>query len=145
MDPADLEKFETVRKALEALTPEQRKRFQENLIKWGSLTPEDKTKLAEKDSIWKKRAAEEIDAAIKEAGLELDEAGREAFAKRYGAERRKIEQQLRAEMEEKRKPMLKEVIAKLKTEFSSTNNPGAVATTPAPVVAPPTVPGSSKP
>jgi hypothetical protein len=134
-----------VRKALEALTPEQRKRFQENLIKWGSLTPEDKTKLAEKDSIWKKRAAEEIDAAIKEAGLELDEAGREAFAKRYGAERRKIEQQLRAEMEEKRKPMLKEVIAKLKTEFSSTNNPGAVAATPAPVVAPPTVPGSSKP
>jgi hypothetical protein len=41
------------------------------------------------------------------------------FAKRYGEERRKVEEQLRKEMEEKRKPLIKEVIARLKEEFST--------------------------
>jgi hypothetical protein len=141
MDPAEKEKFETVRKALEALTPEQRKRFQDNLIRWSSLSPEDKTALAGRDSIRKKRMAEEIDAAIAEAGLELNAEQRDAFTKRYGEERRKLEEQLRKEADEKRKPLLKEVIAKLKGEFSSSSGTAAAqapGTTPAPVVSAPT-------
>ena len=127
----DAEKFENVRKALEALTPEQRKRFQENFQRWSSLSPEEKKSLADREIFRRKRMAEEIDAALKEAGLELDATRRELFARRYGEERHKIEEQLRKELEEKRRPLLKEVIAKLKAEFSTaTPSAGAEAASP---------------
>ena len=37
--------FENVRKALDALTPEQRKRFQENFVRWSNLSSEEKKAL----------------------------------------------------------------------------------------------------
>ena len=114
----DGEKFQNVRKALEALTPEQRKRFQENFLRWSNLSPEEKKSLADREIFRRKKIAEDIDAALKEAGLELDAERRELFAKRYGEERHKIEEQLRRELDEKRRPLLKDVIAKLKAEFS---------------------------
>lgn len=115
----DFEKFHNVRKAIEALTPEQRKRFQENFQRWSKMSPEEKKALSDRDTFRRKKIAEDIDAALKEAGLELDPARRELFAKRYGEERHRIEEQLRKEMDEKRRPLLKEVIAKLKAEFAS--------------------------
>jgi hypothetical protein len=63
--------------------------------------------------------AEDIEAAARESGLELDKERREQFAKRYTQERRKIEEQLRREMDEKRRPLVKEIVAKLKAEFSA--------------------------
>ena len=111
--------FENVRKAIEALTPEQRKRFQENLWRWSNLPAEEKKALADRDAMRRRKIAEDIDAAVKESGLDLDPARRELFARRYGEERRKIEEQLRKEMEEKRTPLVKEIVAKLKAEFSS--------------------------
>jgi hypothetical protein len=114
----DAEKFENVRKALEALTPEQRKRFQENFLRWSNLSPEEKKSLADREIFRRKKIAEDIDAALKEAGLDLDNERRELFARRYGEERHKIEEQLHKELEDKRRPLLKEVIARLKAEFS---------------------------
>ena len=114
----DGEKFENVRKAIEALTPEQRKRFQENFLRWSNLSPEEKKALADREIFRRKKIAEDIDAALKEAGLELDAERRELFARRYGEERHKIEEQLRKELDDKRRPLLKEVIARLKAEFS---------------------------
>ncbi len=111
--------FENVRKAIEALTPEQRQRFQENFQRWANLSPEKKEALREREEFRKKRMTEEIDAAISEAVLTLDSNRRELFVKRYGEERRKIEEQLRKEMDEKRKPLITEIVAKLKTEFSA--------------------------
>ncbi len=115
----DAEKFENVRKAVEALTPEQRKRFQENFLRWSNLSPEEKKSLADREIFRRKRVAEEIDAALHDAGLELDAQRRELFARRYGEERHRIEEQLHKELDEKRQPLLKEVVAKLKTEFSA--------------------------
>ena len=115
----DAEKFENVRKALDALTPEQRKRFQENFQRWSNLPPEEKKALADREIFRRKKIAEEIDAALKDSGLELDAERRELFARRYGEERHRIEEQLRKELDEKRQPLLKEVIAKLKAEFST--------------------------
>ena len=115
---AEGEKFENVRRAMEALTPEQRKRFQENFLRWSNLSPEERKSLADRDSFRRKKIAEEIDAALKEAGLELDPGRRELFARRYGEERHKIEEQLRKELDEKRRPLLKDVITRLKAEFS---------------------------
>ena len=122
----DAEKFENVRKALEALTPEQRKRFQENFQRWSNLSPEEKKSLADRETFRRKKIGEEIDAALKDSGLELDTERRELFARRYGEERHRIEEQLHKELDEKRQPLLKEVIAKLKAEFSAaTPSPGA--------------------
>lgn len=115
----DFEKFNNVRKAIDALTPEQRKRFQENFQRWINLSPEQKTALSERETFRRRKIAEDIDAAIKEAGLELDPARRERFAKRYWEERQRIEEQLRKDMDEKRRPLLQEIIAKLKSEFAS--------------------------
>jgi hypothetical protein len=111
--------FDNVRKALDALTPEQRKRFQENFLRWANLSPEEKKLLRDREEVRKKIVAQEIDFAIKETGLELDPERRELFAKRYGEERRKIEEQLRKESAEKRKPMVKEMVARLKQEFAT--------------------------
>ena len=112
------EKFENVRRALDALTPDQRKRFQENFLRWSNLSPEEKKSLADREIFRRKKIAEDIDAALREAGLELDPGRRELFARRYGDERHKIEEQLRKELDDKRRPLLKEVIARLKAEFS---------------------------
>ena len=115
----DAEKFENVRKAIEALTPEQRKRFQENFLRWSNLPPEEKKALADREIFRRKKIAEEIDAALKDSGLELDADRREQFGRRYGEERHRIEEQLHKDLDEKRQPLIKEVIAKLKAEFST--------------------------
>jgi len=110
--------FENVRKALDALTPEQRKRFQENFWRWANLSPGEKKALRDRDETRKKIMEQEVQAALQEAGLQLDGEQRARFVQRYGQERRKIEEQIRKESMEKRKPMVNEIIGRLKAEFS---------------------------
>lgn len=110
--------FENVQRAIDALTPEQRRRFQENFALWVNLSPEDKRALRDRDELRRKRMRQEIDKTIRDSDLQLDSAQREQFAKRYAEERRKLEEQLRREMQEKRQPRLREIIGKLKEEFS---------------------------
>jgi len=117
--------YENVRKALDALTPEQRKRFQENFMRWANLSPEEKKALRDREEVRKKAIEQESEAAIQESGLPLDGERREQFIKRYGEGRRLIEEQLRKEMNEKRKPMVHELIGRLRSEFASeTASPG---------------------
>jgi 16S rRNA C967 or C1407 C5-methylase (RsmB/RsmF family) len=110
--------FGNVRRALDALTPEQRQRFIENLKRWANLPPEEKKALADREGMHRRWMAENIDRAISETGLKLEGERRALFAKRYCEERRKVEQQLRKELEEKRQPLIKDILARLKTEFS---------------------------
>jgi hypothetical protein len=114
-----------VGKALESLSPEQLKHFQENFLRWSNLSPEEKKALRDRDDLRRKRMVEDVDAAIREAGLELDKDRREIFVKRYAEERRKLEEELRKEMEEKRQPLLKALRERLKVEFST---PASTAT-----------------
>ena len=126
--------FENVRKALDALTPEQRKRFQENFWRWANLSPEEKKQLRDREDVRKKMREQEVEMVIQETGLQLEGERRELFMKRYGEERRKIEEQLRKEMMEKRRPLLKDLAARLKEEFSNlpAATPAAVPATPEP-------------
>ena len=62
--------------------------------------------------------AEDIDKAIKSTSLELDPEQRALFAKRYSEERHQIEEQIRKDSDEKRQPLLAEMLAKLKVEFT---------------------------
>jgi hypothetical protein len=125
--------FQNARRALEALTPEQRQRFIENFKRWSNLPPEEKKALADRELIRRKKIAEEVNQAITESGLDLTSERRMFFAKRYGEERRKVEEQLRREMDEKRKPLIKDIIARLKQEFSTeTSSTPTARATPAP-------------
>ncbi len=119
--------FENVRRALDALSPEQRKRFQENFWRWSNLPPEEKKALREREELRKKFMQQEVETAIQETGLDLTGERREQFVKRYGDERRKIEEQLRKETNEKRKPLVRDLMGRLKSEFSSPSaDPAAV-------------------
>ena len=110
--------FENVRKAIDALTPEQRKRFQENFLRWSNLPPEEKKLLRDREEIRKKLMEQDVQTAIQESGLQLEGEKREQFALRYSEERKKIEEELRKETMEKRKPLVKDLIARLRSEFS---------------------------
>jgi hypothetical protein len=127
--------FENVRKAIEALTPEQRQRFQDNFLRWSNLPPDQKHRLRDRDEMRRKRVLEEVEQAVKESGLNLSVEERELFTKRYSEERRRIEEQVRREMWEKRKPMIKEMVDRLKVEFA---RPAAGATEAAPGAEAPT-------
>ena len=116
---ANSPEFDNVRKAIEALTPEQQKRFRENFVRWMNLSPEEKRALRDRDELRRKRMSEETERAMAQAGLQLDGERRARFSKRYAEERRKVEEQLRREMEEKRRPLVQEIIGRLKAEFST--------------------------
>ncbi len=111
--------MQNVRRALEALSPEQKKRFEENFYKWSNLPPEEKKSLRHRDESRRKRMAQDIDEAIQKAGLTLDQTQKEQFSQRYTEERRKLEEELRNEMNEKRQPRLEAIVGKLAKEFGS--------------------------
>jgi hypothetical protein len=121
--------FDNVRKALEALTPEQRKRFQENLLRWANLSPEEKKALREREEVRKQVIEEETNTAIQESGLQLDPDRREQFVKRYAEGRRQIEEQLRKDMAEKRKPLVRDLINRLRSEFAAEGTTSAPSQT----------------
>lgn len=119
--------YENVRKALDALTPDQRKKFQENFLRWANLSPEEKKALRDREEIRKKAIEQETEAALQQAGLtSLEGERREQFMKRYSEGRRAIEEQLRKEMAEKRKPLVHDLISRLSNEFNS--DPAAAVT-----------------
>jgi len=107
-----------VRRSLEALTPEQRRTFAVNLMRWVNLTPEEKKALREREVVREKFIEQELANAIQASGLQLEGERRAQFARRFLEERRKIEEQLRHEMIEKRRPLVRDLVGRLKVEFA---------------------------
>src|SRR4051794_3662118 len=83
--------LENVRKALEALNPEQREQFRQNFARWITMTADDKKSLRDLQETRRKHMQEEIEEAIIQSGLQLDPERRQMFVKRYTEERKKIE------------------------------------------------------
>jgi Spy/CpxP family protein refolding chaperone len=110
--------MQNVRRAIEALSPEQRKRFEENFHKWANLPPEEKKSLRDREEMRRKRMADDIEQALASSGLSLTEEQKAHFARRYAEERRKLEEELRREMNEKRKPGIENIVSQLSREFS---------------------------
>jgi hypothetical protein len=110
--------LENVRKALEALNPEQREQIRQNFARWFNLTADDKKSLRDLQETRRKHMQEEIEEAIAQTSLQLDPERRQMFVKRYTEERKKIEETLRKEADEKRGPRLEELRNRLKSEFS---------------------------
>ena len=118
---------------LDDLPPEQREKLIENFKRWQNLPPEQRKELMERFDKRRERMKQEIEQAITQSGLQLDEERRAAFVSRYAQERRKIEEALHKEFEAKRKPLLDEMMQRLKAEFSTNASPA------------PSPPGGAKP
>ena len=111
------------KKHLDQLSPEQKERFKEKIEKWKALPPEEREMLLNRDQMRRERIRLEVEEVLKNSGLKLDKDRQEMFMLRYTQERHKIEEQLRRELEEKRRPLLKELTDRLTTEFSQENAP----------------------
>lgn len=107
-----------VRRTLEGLTPEQRKMFAENLMRWANLSPEDKQTLREREAMRQRFIEKEVEEAIRASGLPLEGERRAQFVRRFTEERRKLEEQLQRETMEKRRPLVRELVSRLKAEFA---------------------------
>ena len=66
----------------------------------------------------RQRMIQDIQQALQQSGLVLTEEQKAQFAKRYTEERRKLEEELRKEMNEKRQPRLEAIVGQLAKEFS---------------------------
>ncbi|MDD5198851.1 MAG: hypothetical protein PHC88_03530 [Terrimicrobiaceae bacterium] len=117
--PGEESLFQGFQKRLEKMGPEERERFKENWKRWKEMGDRER-------KAWQQRAVEErdrvkkvIDDAIAKTGLSLNEDQKEVFILRYRQERRKIEEQLREEVDAKRRQKIDEMLERLKSEFSA--------------------------
>lgn len=119
------------REAFRNMSPEERERWTKRIREWAEMPPEKKKSLADREEFFRKKIKEDIDAAIQKTGLTLNEEQTKLFAERYLDERRKIESELRKEIDEKRGPRVDAMIGKLKEEFAVPVDakPGKVETT----------------
>jgi hypothetical protein len=112
-----------MRQTLEKMTPEQRQEYWRNFQKWMAMQPADKKEMSEREESRRNKIREEINNAIASTGLELSEEQKQQFKQRYFEERRAIEEKLRKDYEEKRAPLLKEMLERLKAEFAKPATP----------------------
>ena len=113
----------------DGLSPEQQARFRENYPRWVKMSREERNQARASEARRNQMIAQEIEAAIKESGLQLDDKTRDEYIMRYTEERRKIEQQ----MQKERRELIQAMIAHLKEEFQNKSSPTpATSQSPAP-------------
>jgi hypothetical protein len=108
---------ERAMRELQKLSPEQRAEIWKAVWAVLNLPPEKRQVLLGMDEERKNKAREEIDRAMQENGIQLDEERKKEFIARYFEERRMLEERLRREAEEKRRQLLPEIRERLKKEF----------------------------
>ena len=101
-----------------SMSPEDRQRFQSNVERWRQMPPEERRELREREGWRQERLKKEAEAAIRASGLQLEAERQQQFEQRYMQERKRIEQQLRRELREKRERELAPVVEQLKKEFT---------------------------
>ncbi len=116
-------KHEEAGRRLQQMTPEERQKLLENTQKWKSMSKEERQAIRLQAKLRRERMEKSVDDLAKKNGWTLSPERRQELLERFAEERRNIEEILRKEMDEKRRPMIKEMIEKLKMEFS----PGAAS------------------
>ena len=114
---------ERAMRELQKLSPEKREDLWKAVWAVINLPPEKRQMILGMDDDRRKFAREEIDRAMSDSGLRLDEEKRQLFVRRYFEERRTIEEKLRKESDEKRRQLLGEMRARLKQEFETAAKP----------------------
>jgi hypothetical protein len=82
------------------------------------MPPEERRELREREGWRQERLKREAEAAIRASGLQLEAERRQQYELRYMQERKRIEQELRRELREKRERELAPVVERLKKEFT---------------------------
>lgn len=113
------EAAEKARQAFQQMTPEQRMRWMETVKQLSELPPERKAEILQRGEFFRKKMREDVEAALKQTGLNLSDEQKKKFGERYFEERRKMEDELRRQMDELRKPKVQALIEKLKQEFAT--------------------------
>jgi len=124
--PSASVKLEDLRRSIEQLTPEQQQKVLQNLHRWLALSPDERDVLRQRQRVRQQKEEESVTEAYQKSGLRLNEEGREIFRKLYLQERRKLEEQLAKETQEKRQKGDATIVEKLKKELA--NSPNAPAT-----------------
>jgi hypothetical protein len=126
--PSASVKLEDLRRSIEQLTPEQQQKVLQNLHRWLALSPDERDVLRQRQRVRQQKEEESVTEAYQKSGLRLNEDGRELFRKLYLQERRKLEEQLAKETQEKRQKGDVAIVEKLKKEFANSPNASATST-----------------
>jgi dsDNA-binding SOS-regulon protein len=123
--PPKPDEWSEARRLFEQLSPDQQKKFLDNLDQWKAMPPEEQELFRDRELFRREKIAQEIQDSINKSGLRLDDDQREVYALRYTQERRKIEEALRKEMDQKRQVMVGDMLARLKLEFATSPATGS--------------------
>jgi hypothetical protein len=115
----------------ERLPGERKKQFKKNLKRWKHMSPAERQKLRAQMERRRARIIREAGQALRHTGLQLDKERKKQFIRRYHQERKKVERKLWKEMADKRRDLMKHVVARLVKEFSAKAEKPAPADKPA--------------
>ena len=83
------------------------------------MNPEQRNILREREKVRRQQMKSEAETVLRDSGIRVDPNARDQFESRYLQERKRIERDLRQEVEAKRQQQLNELRERLKTEFQS--------------------------
>ena len=116
---ANTGRFDQLRKAFDQLSVEQQERVVQNLHRWQELSQDEREVLRQRERVQRQKVEASITEAYQKSGLQLNDEQRAQFRKRYLQERRRLEEQLAREVQEKRQAGNAAIIEILKKEFSN--------------------------
>ena len=114
-----------VRERWREMSPADRQQLRSNAERWQHMNAEERKAFRDQQQWRQMRLKREAEEAIRQSGLQLEAERRAVFEQRYIEERRRIDQQLRRELREKRQRELAPVVEKLKKELSDKQGGGA--------------------
>jgi hypothetical protein len=120
-------RFEQLRKLFEQLSPEQQERTLQNFHRWQDLSQDEREVLRQRERVQRQKQEASINEAYQKSGLQLGDEQRAQFRKRYLQERRRLEEQLAHDNQEKRQAGNAAIIEMLKKEFSNLKPPVSAA------------------
>src|ERR1700729_3194596 len=95
-------RFELLRKAFDQLSAEQQERTLQNFHRWQDLSQDEREVLRQRERVQRQKQEASINEAYQKSGLQLGDEQRAQFRKRYLQERRRLEEQLAHDIQEKR-------------------------------------------
>src|ERR1700738_1054137 len=99
---ASAARFELLRKAFEQLSTEQQERILQNFHRWQDLSQDEKEVLRQRERVQRQKLEASINEAYQKSGLQLNDEQRAQFRKGYLQERRRLEEQIVHDEQEKR-------------------------------------------
>jgi hypothetical protein len=114
------------------MSPEDRQRFKSNAERWRQMDSDERRVWRDRQDWRRQKIRREAEEALRDSGLRLEADKRELYELRYQQERRRIEQTLRQELEEKRRRELAPVVERLKKEFTQQPSPSSATAAPSP-------------